>query len=168
MVWPAVGAALALVAIAAGMIVVTRRRRAAHVNRSPIGPPSPPHIRPAVDPTRLEPVITKPPDPSQPLSFTVVRGAKPGQRFAGTVTSTRSLVAGRAAQCDIVLHQDPGILDRQFEVRYETPAGVIVIDLAGGGQTQKNGVPIHARAKLEDGDIIGAGSTEMRVRFGTS
>jgi von Willebrand factor type A domain/FHA domain len=176
-IWTAIGGGVALVAIAiTGVIISTRRRRAAPVEVpqpafvAPPPPPRPPSVpqRP-IDPTRVEPVAPRTaPAAGQALAFIVVHGGKPGQRFAGTVTAAKPLVAGRASACDIVIQQDPAIVDRQFEIRIEPSGIVVVLDLAGGGKTRKNGVPIAVRAKLEDGDIIGAGSTELRVRFGAS
>jgi VWFA-related protein len=168
--WWAIGGGAILVLGAVGTVVVMRRRNAqkalaqSAARRS--GPPPPP-LRPR-DPTRSQPSATQPRQAAQPLTFTVVRGAKPGQKFSASVSAARPLVAGRAAACDIVLQMDPAIADRQFEVRCELPGNISVVDLAGSGRTQRNGVPIHARAKLEDGDLIGAGSTEVRVRFGPS
>lgn len=174
-IWTAAGVTAALALVAVAGIVVIRRRRPAVLPPIPGGtrrfdppPPPPPFpVRPPRDPTQNEPPIKTAPDAVQALTFTVVRGAKSGQKFSASVSAAKPLVAGRAPNCDIVLQLDPAIADRQFEIRLDSAGIIIVVDLAGSGRTQKNGVPI-ARAKVEDGDLIGAGSTEVRVRFGTS
>lgn len=164
-IWWAAGAATALAAGAVGAALVVRRRRRRAI------PPPPKPVTARVDPPPvappLPPTVPKPREVGHPVSFTIVRGAKPGHHVAATVTSSKPLVAGSGAQCDLVLAQDPAVAARQFEVRLD-PAGLVVVDLTGGGQTLQNGVPVGTRARLEDGDLIGAGSTEVRVRFGAS
>jgi predicted component of type VI protein secretion system len=99
------------------------------------------------------------------LTLTVVRGGEKGRQFFVTVTSTSPIVAGRSSQCDITLAHDALVADRQFELRLED-AGLFLLDRAGGNTT-RNGVPV-ARARVENGDLIGAGSTEVRVRVEAS
>jgi len=168
MYWAAAGGGLVLALAILGTIFMIRRRRRAPKDE-PLVPPVPLERQFSQPRDRTGPVFSPPTAPSvtqQMLTFTVVHGGKSGQRFSGTASSAKALMAGSGSGCDIVLANDPLISDKQFEVRIEG-AVVVVRDLARG-RTLKNGVPIVHRAKLEDGDIIGAGSTELRVRFGAS
>jgi hypothetical protein len=180
--WWIVGASTSVVIVGfvAGIIIARRRRAARDLPDVPQGQEGMPHKiatlpwrrHASVPRTDTEPPETKgrtqPAPAAQALVLTTVHGGKNGQRYTATVTPSHPIVGGRASDCSIVLQNDPAIADRQFEVRYEGASLIVLIDLVGGGKTQKNGVPIVTRARLEDGDIIGAGSTELRVRFGTS
>lgn len=168
--WASGAGALLLVVVIVGTAVRLRKRKARKVG--PLLPPLP-NLPMTVPPLPRDrsvaplPPIAPAPVLQQPLTLTVVHGGKSGQRFSGVATTAKPLVAGSGAGCDIVLSNDPLISARQFEVRIEGPSVVVVRDLADG-KTLKNGVLIVNRAKLEDGDTIGAGSTELRVRFGAS
>jgi hypothetical protein len=69
-----------------------------------------------------------------------------------------SLVIGRSRECDIRLN-DPNISRRHAEVRLEGDA-FWVVDLDSTNGTDVNGRPAH-RARLESGDTIVLGSTEL-------
>ena len=80
-----------------------------------------------------------------------------GRRPASRVTKSR-VVLGRGSDCDIPL-SDPNVSRRHAELRQEGSAYWIV-DLDSTNGTEVNGEQA-TRAKLEDGDRILIGSTEL-------
>jgi hypothetical protein len=68
------------------------------------------------------------------------------------------LVIGRSRECDVRLN-DPNVSRRHAEVRLEGDE-FWVVDLDSTNGLEVNGRPSH-RAKLEDGDTIVLGSTEL-------
>jgi pSer/pThr/pTyr-binding forkhead associated (FHA) protein len=68
------------------------------------------------------------------------------------------LLIGRSRDCDIRL-TDPNVSRRHSEVRKDG-AGYVVVDLDSTNGTEVNGRRAK-RARLEDGDVIVLGSTEL-------
>jgi hypothetical protein len=73
----------------------------------------------------------------------------------------RRIIIGRAKECDIQL-ADPNVSRRHAELRQEG-AAYWIIDLDSTNGTEVNGRRLK-RAKLEDGDEITLGSTELVFR----
>jgi hypothetical protein len=73
----------------------------------------------------------------------------------------RRMVIGRSKECDIQL-EDPNVSRRHAEVRQEGTAYWIV-DLESTNGIEVNGRRLK-RAKLEDGDTVTVGSTEITFR----
>lgn len=150
---------------------------------APVPPMPPPRAAPPPPVTIVNPPIratpaNPAPSPAKPVtpavsgigrgsvSLTVVTGGRPGASFALPVDSGRSVAAGSSRQCQVVLEDDPSVQERHFEIVSEG-GQMFVIDRAGG-RTRVNGVRIDGRSRLETGDLIGAGSTELRIRIGAS
>jgi hypothetical protein len=102
--------------------------------------------------------------PSVRLVCTVVHGATRGQQFA-LVLAGDPLIAGSAPDCDVVLERDRDVADRHFELR-NLDGAVYAKNLAPVARTRLNGVPLSGQMRVADGDLLGAGSTDLRVRFG--
>jgi hypothetical protein len=109
--------------------------------------------------TRVYPAVETPVEPSPepvpaPARPAVLVGA--GRRVeldAGTV------VLGRGKDCTVVI-DDPSVSRRHAEVRFE-PEGHWVVDLGSTNGTEVNGRRVD-RAKLETGDVVTIGQTELR------
>ena len=80
------------------------------------------------------------------------------------LVSPEGSVVGRSRECDIVL-EDAGISRRHLEIR---PAadGWSVRDLGSTNGVLVNGQVIRAAHRLEPGDVIGIGSTEIVFEVG--
>ena len=71
----------------------------------------------------------------------------------------RQVVIGRSRDCDITL-ADPNVSRRHAEVRLE-PGGYVVADLGSTNGVEVNGRRVD-QARLEEGDVILLGQTELR------
>jgi hypothetical protein len=98
------------------------------------------------------------PEPERPPAREVVALAVDGRRFE---IQKGSVVIGRSKDCDLYL-DDPNISRRHAEVRQEGSA-FWLIDLDSTNGTEVNGRR-QKRAKLEHGDTVKLGSTELVFR----
>jgi hypothetical protein len=118
-------------------------------------------------PPRLEPGATMvyrprsplatdgPPDPDVALAQEIVTLTMNGVRHE---IDKRRFVLGRSKDCDIQL-ADPNVSRRHAELRQEGSAyWLIDLDSTNGSQVNGRRTP---RAKLESGDVITVGSTEL-------
>ena len=125
-------------------------------------PPAPP---PAVKPELSATMVYKPRDeepepgeaeaPPPPVEREVVSLTVDGRRYD---VEKRNMLLGRSQDCDVRL-TDPNVSRRHAEVRQEGTAYWIV-DLGSTNGLEVNGKPT-TREKLEDGDTITLGSTEL-------
>ena len=96
-----------------------------------------------------------------PLRLTVVIGKEAGRSFSFRLSP--KAVIGRSKDCDVVL-SDPKVSNRHCEMALVNRQ-VLVYDLDSTNTTRVNGVPIRGRQKLEDGDSIQLGDTELRLHI---
>jgi hypothetical protein len=75
------------------------------------------------------------------------------------VTSSR-VVVGRSRECDVRV-DDANVSRRHVELVQESPTVWVVEDLGSTNGTEVNGQPLAGRARLDDGDRIAIGSTEL-------
>jgi pSer/pThr/pTyr-binding forkhead associated (FHA) protein len=74
------------------------------------------------------------------------------------------LVIGRNKDCDLVLANDDMVSGRHCQI--ESIEGKVVLrDLQSQNGTELNGVPVTARCRLQTGDCILLGHTQLRVTF---
>lgn len=138
--------------------------RPSPLSPAPVVPPTPP---PPIPPqpvdaggTRVFPVAEPPEEDvaeaRQPPASTraVLVGA--GRRVE---LDASTVVLGRAKECNVVL-DDPSVSRHHAEVRLE-PEGHWLIDLGSTNGTEVNGQRVD-RAKLDTGDVITIGQTELR------
>jgi hypothetical protein len=129
---------------------------------APQPPPPPPvvpepveaggtRVFPAADPAE-EAVVETPAPPARPRAILVGRGVR-------VELDANTVLLGRAKECDIVV-DDPSVSRRHAEVR-PAPEGHWVIDLGSTNGTEVNGRRVE-KAKLETGDVITIGQTELR------
>ena len=96
------------------------------------------------------------------LRFMVVRGREPGKAYKLRLVDRAAI--GRAANCALVLAEDPRVGDRHCEL-YLASRRVMIRDLDKSKPTMMNGVPVVNRCRVEDRDFLTIGNTEMRITF---
>ena len=74
--------------------------------------------------------------------------------------TSRRLVVGRSRECDVQV-EDGNVSRRHFEIVHEDPDGWVLVDLGSTNGTEVNGRRVSGRQRLDDGDRITAGGTEL-------
>jgi pSer/pThr/pTyr-binding forkhead associated (FHA) protein len=105
-----------------------------------------------VYPRGESPEAAEPPKPRERVTLTVDGQTVP-------VTSRR-VVVGRSRECDVRV-EDGNVSRRHFELVEESPAEWVVVDLGSTNGTEVNGKRVSGRQRLDDGDRITIGSTEL-------
>jgi len=118
---------------------------------------------------KSEPRKIAPPQPSLlpltkglPLRFTTVAGKEAGREYR--LNLMERLVVGRDQGCDVALSEDTEASDRHCELTMNGHT-IELADLNSRNGTLLNGARIVARRRLESGDLIRVGRTELRVTF---
>jgi hypothetical protein len=75
------------------------------------------------------------------------------------ITSSR-VVVGRSRECDVRV-DDGNVSRRHCEVAQESPTAWVVADLGSTNGTEVNGRKVSRRTRLDDGDRITVGGTEL-------
>lgn len=74
----------------------------------------------------------------------------------------RSVFIGRDAACEFPLVHDQHVSSRHAEIRRDGDA-LVVLDLQSTNGTSVNGVPLVTTMKLNTGDLLHVGQTELRL-----
>jgi pSer/pThr/pTyr-binding forkhead associated (FHA) protein len=74
--------------------------------------------------------------------------------------TTGRVVVGRSRECDVRV-EDGNVSRRHFELVQEGPTAWVVADLGSTNGTEVNGSRVSGRRRLEDGDRITIGGTEL-------
>ena len=74
--------------------------------------------------------------------------------------TTGRVVVGRSRECDVRV-DDGNVSRRHFELVQDGPTTWVVSDLGSTNGTEVNGRRVSGRRKLDDGDRITIGSTEL-------
>jgi len=74
--------------------------------------------------------------------------------------TSRRLVVGRSRECDVQV-DDGNVSRRHFVLVEEDPSAWVVVDLGSTNGTEVNGRRVAGRKRLDDGDRITIGSTEL-------
>ena len=74
--------------------------------------------------------------------------------------TTGRVVVGRSRECDVRV-DDGNVSRRHFELVQEGPTAWVVSDLGSTNGTEVNGRRVSGRRRLDDGDRITIGSTEL-------
>jgi VWFA-related protein len=153
-----IGLSLALgtgVVIAIPVVVVVKRKE-----KPPPTPITP--TTPTVPPKPGVIVIT-PPAAGRNIELTVLSGDERGR--ANQVNLSSNIVVGRDKKCDVSYPNDLEMSAKHFELSL---AGdhVEVQDLGSTNGTLLNGAQLVTKQRIEDGDWIRAGLTEVRINFG--
>jgi hypothetical protein len=120
-------------------------------------PPSP---APAPEPGP-QPGLTHPAAAGVAVNFAVIRPDSSLAHRSIHLVDTR--VVGRAAE--VPFPDDPKMSSRHFALELDGRT-VLIRDLDSRNGTFVNGVPVSPTHRLEEGDLIQAGETRLRVTFG--
>jgi Mg-chelatase subunit ChlD len=142
------------VVIAVPVVVITRMRKKPD--------PTPPVIVP-VKPVITPLVVVTPPPDGRKIELTVLSGNERGR--VDKVTLSSKLVIGRDKKCDVSYPADLEMSGKHFELS-RAGARVEVQDLGSTNGTLLNGAQLVTQQRIEDGDWIRAGLTEVRINFG--
>jgi len=74
--------------------------------------------------------------------------------------STGRVVVGRSRECDVQV-DDGNVSRRHIEIVQESPTAWVVVDLGSTNGTEVNGRRVGKRTRLDDGDRIAIGNTEL-------
>jgi hypothetical protein len=124
----------------------------------PAAPPAPPApaatmiYRPETPLDELEEDAAPPPVQRETVTLTVDGRVVP-------ITSSR-VVVGRSRECDVRV-DDGNVSRRHCEVAQESPTAWVVADLGSTNGTEVNGRKVSRRTRLDDGDRITVGGTEL-------
>lgn len=97
-----------------------------------------------------------------PVRLLAVGGPDAGR--AHELSLVERAVIGRRPECDLALAGDDEISGRHCELALVN-GHIIVTDLQSKNGTWVNGIPVAGRCRLESGDSILLGGTELRVAF---
>jgi hypothetical protein len=139
-----------------------------------VAPEPAPVVPPVTTPPVPEPVATAPEPPAATMVYrleTPLADDGPPPPVAreqitlavdGRVipVSSSRVVVGRSRECDIRV-DDANVSRRHVEIVQESPTVWVVEDLGSTNGTEVNGRPLAGRARLDDGDSIAIGSTEL-------
>jgi hypothetical protein len=132
---------------------------------APLAPPPPPAPLPAPVPAEppaatmvyrpaaaLEEAPEPPPVAREEVTLTI----------DGRVVPVRSsrVVVGRSRECDVRV-DDGNVSRRHFELVQEGPTAWVVLDLGSTNGTEVNGRRVSKKVRLDDGDRITIGGTEL-------
>jgi pSer/pThr/pTyr-binding forkhead associated (FHA) protein len=108
--------------------------------------------RPETPLAELEEDAAPPPVQRETVTLTVDGRVVP-------ITSSR-VVVGRSRECDVRI-DDGNVSRRHCEVAQESPTAWVVADLGSTNGTEVNGRKVSRRTRLDDGDRITVGGTEL-------
>jgi len=155
-----VGAGVILLAAILGF-VLTRKKPKALEDKSEI----PPRIE---ETEQLEPpavgISAKEKPQTGGINIRMVEIGGKGKAGEYAFMLSERAVIGRKPTCDAVLENDMDISREHFELLLENDS-VLIRDLGTTNGTLVNGVPTTGRYRLESGDKILAGRTELRIIF---
>ena len=118
----------------------------------PTAPPATMIYRPETPLDELEEDAAPPPVQRETVTLTVDGRVVP-------ITSSR-VVVGRSRECDVRV-DDGNVSRRHCEVAQESPTAWVVADLGSTNGTEVNGRKVSRRTRLDDGDRITVGGTEL-------
>jgi VWFA-related protein len=141
-------AIVVVVAAIAGVVIITRKKTEGDA--------------PAPDEPKSDAEIVSPPA-GRNLEMTVLSGNARGR--VDKVALSSKIVVGRDLKCDVSYLDDAEMSARHFEL-VRVGEHVEVQDLGSTNGTLLNGAQLVTQQRIEDGDWIRAGLTELRINFG--
>jgi VWFA-related protein len=127
--------------------------------------PTPPAPPPALVLVPTDTVVPPPPvtpTPGRKVQLTVVAGKNRGQ--TRDINLSKVSVVGRDGGCDVSFSEDTEMSGKHFELR-RADSYIEVKDLGSTNGTLLNGAQLLTSKRLEDGDLVRAGRTEIRINF---
>jgi len=103
--------------------------------------------------------------PGRSIQLTVVAGAERGR--ADNVNLSGKAVVGRDKACEVSYPDDTEMSAKHYEL-ISAGRNVEVRDLGSTNGTLLNGALLQTQQRLEDGDLVRAGRTEVRITFGAA
>jgi VWFA-related protein len=156
-----IGAGVILLAAILGFVITRKKRKALEDKKSEI--PSAVGEREQVEPPVVG-ISAKGKPKTGGINIRLVEiGGKGKAGDYGFILSERAVI-GRDPTCDAVLANDMDISREHCELLLENDS-VLIRDLGTTNGTMVNGVPITGRYRLESGDKILVGRTELRILF---
>jgi hypothetical protein len=157
LVWSKLGLALLIIVLIAAAIFWILRRKKRPENLVSVVPQK----------ESRKPEPPPPPSPAPgggglPLRFTAVAGKESGREYRLNLLGR--LVVGRDQGCDLPLPEDTEVSGQHCELTLAGRA-IELADLKSRNGTLLNGARVAARRRLESGDLIRVGRTELRVTF---
>jgi VWFA-related protein len=135
------------------VIVVSGKKHQEH----PVTPPTTPP-----PPVVITPIVT-PPATGRGVELTVLSGNERGH--TDRVKLTSKITVGRDSKCDVSYPDDDEMSARHFQL-IDAGDHVEVEDLGSTNGTLLNGAQLVTQQRIEDGDWVRAGRTEVRITFG--
>jgi VWFA-related protein len=153
----AIGALTVVITLPVVIIVAKRPEKKEEKDVAPL-PPHPDPPKPT--PTLVGPAVVL---PSRRIELTVLTGNDRGH--VDTVNLTAKAVVGRDKQCNVSYPGDSEMSAKHFELIL-TGEHIEVNDLGSTNGTLLNGSRLVTQQRIEDGDWVRAGRTEVRITFG--
>jgi VWFA-related protein len=116
----------------------------------------------AQQPVVIASVVT-PPAAGRKVELTVLSGNERGR--VDKMNLSPRIVVGRDKKCDVSYPDDPEMSSKHFELS-QMGDHVEVQDLGSTNGTLLNGAQLVTQQRIEDGDWIRAGLTDVRINFG--
>lgn len=153
------GGTLAVIAIIVLIVLlIKRKKKRAKGSVSSISSDNIPMTRPLQTPPIQMPPIEL---PRMPVHFAVTDKSKKASTMDKSISG--SLIIGRSKDCDIIFDDDE-MSRHHCELTLEN-GRMYANDLMATNTTIVNGVPIHERIRLNSGDVLLVGQTEIRVTW---
>ena len=127
----------------------------------PVSPPAPGRALPAPG-AEVTPLPA--PAPAPPAPVVLVLTPMQGGDALRVTLRTEAFLGRSAARADVVVPGDASVSSRHARLS-NTSAGVMVEDAGSTNGTVVNGVPLAGPRRLEHGDLLRLGQTELRVTF---
>jgi VWFA-related protein len=118
-----------------------------------------------IPPPSIQVQQVKSAQPGRGIQLTVVAGAERGR--VENVNLSGKTVVGRDKACDVSYADDTEMSAKHYELIL-AGKNVEVRDLGSTNGTLLNGARLQTQQRLEDGDLIRAGRTEVRITFGAA
>lgn len=145
---------LAVVLVGAAAVVFVHRRRRAMLARSAAA------LMQEVSSDYNAPTVLQNDIGSMKIRIDPIRGGDNMRTIECALMD--KLVIGRDSDVDIAVHRDPHVSKRHAELRREGNA-VMLVDLHSTNGTSVNGTPVMTRTRLDTGDVLTIGRTELRI-----
>ncbi len=159
--WVYFGLASAGLLLAAGFIYTLRRK-------PPGGPPWSPLDgvdagKPGLSetPAAFPGISRQPAEPQCRVKLVELGSSGHGKAYALDISSSEAVI-GRKAECAVSIASDTELSARHCAL-FRKGKAIYLHDLGSTNGTRVNGVPITSDFHLQEGDIIGAGRTELRI-----
>ena len=160
--WAYFGLALSCLLLVTAIILALRRKPSDNRQLSPLydrdgGKPGLSDKLPIIPKTGSSPSQT-----AEPCHVRLVRLGAGGHGSTYKLDISSEAIIGRKAECEVAIPSDTEISTRHCALLHNGRS-IFLHDLGSTNGTRVNGVPITSDYRLQEGDIIGIGRTELRI-----